>query len=93
MAVSKLRLRILEAGVKQYILAAVCEIAPGRISEYVLLKRPIAAHHLPKLCGALGAQPEDIVGAASEDELIGMGLVETRGDRMRDAERAAADAG
>jgi Helix-turn-helix len=69
MAVTKLRLRILEDGRPQYVIAAASGLPPPRISEYALGKRVIPPHHLIELVRVFGCDPVDIVGFVEEDSL------------------------
>jgi DNA-binding Xre family transcriptional regulator len=69
MAISKLRLRILESGETQYMLAAKCGMSPSRMSEYVVGKKAIAAHHIPRMCKVLKCQPQDLMGVDDEADI------------------------
>lgn len=61
--VTKLRLKLLEIGGPQYLVAARCGFSPSRMSEYALGK-PIPPKHMIALCSVLSCAPEDITGWA-----------------------------
>lgn len=65
--ISKLRMKILDEGGPQYMIAARAGISPSRLSEYVLMQRRIPPHHLVALCRVLKCNPEDIIGLAPID--------------------------
>jgi len=70
--ISKLRLRCLEIGGPQYMIAARAGMPPSRLSEYILLQKDIPAHHVVALCRVLECEPEDIIGEA--EDALGVGL-------------------
>lgn len=67
MAITKLRMRMLEDGRPQYIIAAMVGVSPARISEYALGKRAIPTKHIYSLCSTLRCNVDDLIGY--EDEL------------------------
>ena len=64
LVLSKLKLKCMEQGGPQYMIAALAGLSPSRLSEYVLLQKEIPGHHLVALCRVLGCEPEDIMGVA-----------------------------
>lgn len=66
MAVSKLRMRILEEGGPAYIIAARAGISPSRVSEYTLGRRRIPPHHVVALCRVLKCNPDELLGFEPE---------------------------
>lgn len=65
---TKLQARLLWAENRpNYMIAAKIGVAPSRLSEYGLGKRPIPPHHLIALCEVLRCSPDDILGPADED--------------------------
>lgn len=73
---SKLRLKLLEVGGPQYIIAARAGMAPSRLSQYVLLQKEIPLHHLAGLCRVLECEPEDIVGGVNDVPLASIPVYE-----------------
>ena len=69
--ISKLRLKLLEVGGPQYMIAARAGMAPSRLSEYVLLQKDIPFHHLVSLCRVLNCEPDDITGPTELDLVEG----------------------
>lgn len=66
---SKLRLKLLEVGGPQYIIAARAGMAPARLSDYVMMRKDIPLHHLAGLCRVLECEPEDILGELTTEPL------------------------
>ena len=62
--VSKLRLKIMESGMPQYVVGTFAAIHHSRMSEYCRMQRPIKNDHLMALCEVLRCDPEDIIGEA-----------------------------
>lgn len=69
MAVSKLRLKVLEYGGPGYMVAALCGFAPARLSEYMLFQREIPVGHLRELCRILKCEPDEILGEVEESKV------------------------
>lgn len=69
MAITKMRLRLLEDGRPQYIIAAEVGVAPARISEYCMGKRAIPTEHIYSLVKVLGCNVQDILGFADETDM------------------------
>lgn len=67
--ITKIRLRLLEDGRPQYIIAAEVGVSPARISEYALGKRAIPTHHIYTLVRVLGCNVDDLLGYADEVDL------------------------
>lgn len=64
MKLSKLRVKILESNMPQYMVGAFANIHHSRMSEYCLMQRPIKDDHLLALCEVLDCDPQDILGEA-----------------------------
>lgn len=62
MALTKLRLALLDHGEVQYVVAAKARVSPARLSEYANGKRRIPAHTLAKLAFVLKRDPDDLQG-------------------------------
>lgn len=61
-AISKLRLKLVESGERQYVIAARANISPSRVSEYAMGQRSIPSHHLVALAKVLKCAPADLIG-------------------------------
>lgn len=70
MGLSKLRLKCMEMGGPQYMIAALAGMSPSRLSEYILGHRDIPQHHLVGLCRVFQCEPDDIIGEADDNILI-----------------------
>lgn len=70
MAVTKIRLRMLEDGRPQYIIAAEVGVSPARISEYAMGKRAIPTRHIYSLVRVLHCDVEDLLGFIDDDDEI-----------------------
>lgn len=66
MAVTNLRLRMMEDGRKQREIAQAANIPPSRISEYALGRKKMPHHHLLALSLTLRCNPQDVAGFAEE---------------------------
>lgn len=62
MAVTKIRLRMLEDGRPQYVIAADVGVSPARLSEYALGKRPIPPHRIYEFMRLWDCSVTDILG-------------------------------
>lgn len=69
MAITKIRIRLLEDGRPQYVIAAEVGVSPARISEYCLGKRAIPTEHIYNLVRVLGCNVQDLLGYVDEDEV------------------------
>lgn len=69
MAVTKMRLRVLEDGRPQFQIAADVGCSPARLSEYCLGKRAIPTHLIYEFVRVFRCSPPDFLGM-EEDELI-----------------------
>jgi DNA-binding Xre family transcriptional regulator len=69
MSITKIRLRLLEDGRPQYVIAAEVGVSPARISEYCLGKRAIPTQHIYSLVKVLGCNVQDLLGYADDSEL------------------------
>lgn len=66
--VSKLRLRVIENGQPQYMIAAKAGMSPSQLSRYILGQNTMRPIHLMNLCEVLKCEPSDITG----DEFVDM---------------------
>lgn len=66
MAVTNLRLRMMEDGRTQRAIAQASGVQPSRISEYALGRTKMPQHHLMALALTLRCNPTDIIGDAEE---------------------------
>lgn len=66
MAITKIRLRLLEDGRPQYVIAAEVGVSPARISEYCLGKRSIPTNHIYSLVRVLNCNVQDLLGFADD---------------------------
>lgn len=73
MAVTKMRIRLLEDGRPQYQIAADLGIPPSRLSEYALGSRNIPTHRIYDFVRLWGCGVEDILGyePGLDDEATG----------------------
>jgi transcriptional regulator with XRE-family HTH domain len=62
MTVTKIRMRMLEDGRPQYLIAAAVGVAPSRISEYALGKRQIPPRLIYNFCQVFRCNVEDLLG-------------------------------
>lgn len=62
--VTNLRLRLMEDGRPQYIIAAELEVSPSRLSEYALGNRTIPQHRVYTFCRVLRCNPDELLGFA-----------------------------
>jgi plasmid maintenance system antidote protein VapI len=67
--ITKIRLRLLEDGRPQYVIAAEVGVSPARISEYCLGKRAIPTNHIYSLVKVLGCNVDDLLGYANDSEI------------------------
>lgn len=65
--ITKMRMRLLEDGRPQYMIAAHVGVSPSRISEYALGRTKIPTRHIYRLCEVLRCNVDDLLGY--EDEL------------------------
>src|SRR5947208_2376037 len=65
--VTKLRIAMLENGCPQFLIAFCADFDNGTLSQYALGKKPIAPHHIIRLCTFLELRPEEIVGWMDAD--------------------------
>lgn len=61
-AVTKIRIRMLEDGRPQYVIAADLGVSPARLSEYALGRRPIPPQRIFELMRLWNCNPDDILG-------------------------------
>ena len=57
-------MKVLEAGIPQYVIGSMAGIHHSRMSEYCLMQKPIKDDHLLSLCIVLDCAPDDIIGEA-----------------------------
>jgi DNA-binding Xre family transcriptional regulator len=69
MAITKIRMRLLEDGRPQYVIAAMVGVSPARISEYCLGKRSIPTQHIYSLVQVLGCNVQDLLGYADDSDI------------------------
>jgi DNA-binding Xre family transcriptional regulator len=67
MGVTKMRLRLLDDGRPQYMIAAEVGVSPARISEYAMGKRQIPTRHIYRLCEVLHCNVDDLLGYSDEE--------------------------
>lgn len=67
MAVTKMRMRLMEDGRPQYVIAEDLGIPPSRLSEYALGQRPIPTHRIYDFVRLWGCGVEDILGYEDDD--------------------------
>lgn len=67
MAITKLRLALLEHGLPQYKVAARIGCPSPRISEWANGKKPIAPRYLGRLAMLFGCDPADLQGFVAAD--------------------------
>lgn len=67
MAVTKFRLRLLEDGRPQYVIAADIGVPPSRLSEYALGQRNIPTSRIYDFVRLWGCGVEDILGYEDDD--------------------------
>lgn len=66
MAVTKIRIRMLEDGRPQYVIAAEVGVAPSRVSEYAMGKRQIPPRLIYNFCRVFQCNVEDLLGYDDE---------------------------
>lgn len=66
MAVTNLRLALMDDGRKQREIARLANMPPSRLSEYALGRVNMPHHHLMALSVALRRNPQDLIGDAEE---------------------------
>lgn len=66
---TKLRMRLLEDGRPQYIIAAEVGVSPARVSQYALGRRPIPTRHIYSFCRVFGCNVSDVLGY-EDDEIV-----------------------
>lgn len=66
MAITNLRLRMIEDGRKQGDIAKAAGLPASRVSEYALGRKRMPHHHLIALSVALRSNPQDVQGYADE---------------------------
>lgn len=64
--ITKIRMRMLEDGRPQYVIARELGITPARLSEYALGKRAIPTKRIFEFVRVWGCNPEDILGYVDE---------------------------
>ena len=67
--VTKVRLRLMDDGRPQYVIAADIGVPASRMSDYALGRRTIPQKHVFRFCTVLNCNPEDLLGYAEPRDL------------------------
>jgi hypothetical protein len=70
--VTKMRLRILEDGRPQYVIAADVGVSPARLSEYALGKRAIPSRLIYEFVRVFKCNVEDFLGWEEDEMIVGV---------------------
>ena len=67
---TKLKVRLLDWPGPQFLFAREVGVTPGRMSEYVMGRRPLPVLKAMEMAPLLNCNPADLIGWADEDDVI-----------------------